>query len=163
MNKPTHKLFFLSLVLVLGITDCNLFDEEKIGKVEIETSQSRYTLDSTSVITVNVTNKSDITIYYICTCQIYLEELENNQVINSWMVHGFEECLAPVPIEVDETETFKIDIFHLNESGFIDFDNVSFNETVNYRFKLDLFEDSSFDEILENDDRISNTFTIIDE
>lgn len=161
MNKTSYKLFFLSLVLVFGITNCSLFDEEKIVNVEIVTDKSSYALDSTTVISVDVTNKSDIPIYYICTCQIYLEELENNQVINSWMVHGFEECLAPVPIEVDETETFEIDIYHLNESGF--FDNASFNETVNYRFKLDLFEDSSFDKILDNNDRISNTITIIDE
>ena len=161
MNKKSHKLFLLSLVLVLGITNCSLFDEEKIVNVEIVTDKSSYALDSTTVISVNVTNQSDIPIYYICTCQIYLEELENNQVINSWMVNGFEECLAPVSIEVDETETFEIDIYHLNESGFID--NASFNETVNYRFKLDLFEDSSFDKILDNNDRISNTITIIDE
>ena len=147
------------LIIALLITQCSLNEVQPNIFVKILTDESIYSMDSATTIEVTVINLSNQPIYYICTCQIQLEELKNNQVINSWMVHGFEECYSSIPIGYSKTDTFIIDLHYLYKEGFLD--NAIFNNTTSYRLKLDLFEDKDFNNILEEKERISNYLRII--
>lgn len=158
MSTLKYRTRIISIFICIFI-GCNSNEEENLN-IDILTNKENYTVDSTDVIKLFVTNKSDVTIYYLCTCQIYLEEMENSQLANTWMVHGFEECLAPVPIEINEADTFEINIFELNDYGPID--SALFNSTVDYRLRLDLYKDIKFAEMLDGYNTLSNRFTIIE-
>ncbi len=149
--------FVLNIMMLITV-GCDLFPDEKVIDLAITTDKSTYLLDSAAVITAIVENNSEEPVYYICTCQIHLEELENNQVTGSWMVHGFEECLSAMPIAVNHTDTFTIDLYQQYDAGFLE--DFRFNTTVIYRLKLDIFEDGLFEELIDDGIRTSNNFSV---
>jgi len=148
---------YLTFALWVLIVGCSLFESNNID-VEIQTDKSAYQIDSTETIHVDITNHSDDTIYYICTGQIYLEELSNSQVVNTWLVHGFEECLSPGPIESDETESFEIDLFWIWTHGFLG--EMTLSEGVKFRLRVDLYEDIEFENMVTGSQVFSNQFTL---
>ena len=158
MMTSNNLVRILIAILFLLIIGCEKDEADKI-EVEIETDKTIYSTDSSEIVSVNVTNRSSQSIFYICTCQIYLEELSNSQIINSWQVHGFEECLGPVEVFTDSSETFDINIQSL-----IDFEYIygaTFTNAVTYRLRFDLFKDFEFKNMLEDSNIFSNTFMII--
>lgn len=146
----------LTIPVLMSLIGCGLLDSDEID-IQIQTDQSNYQIDSTETIGVDVTNNSDNTIYYICTGQIYLEEISNGQTTNSWMVHGFEECYSPGPIEVDETRSFEIDLYWIWSNGFLD--DLTLSSEVMYRLRFDLYEDSDFENMISGSEVLSNNFT----
>jgi len=150
-------LKFSVITLVTVLMGCNPADESNY-EVDIDTNKMAYTLHSTDTMFVEVTNLSDSSVFYICTCQIYLEEINNSNVINTWQVHGFEECLSIEAVGVDETETFVLDLFTPDPYRITS--HLTPNGPYNFRLRFDLFEDSGFKNLLEGSNILSNTFTI---
>lgn len=152
----TNKFLLLIHSLAsLFIISC---EQDPVYDVEIATGASSYTLSDSLEIHVSVTNNSDSTVYFICTGQVYLEELSGQQVDKYWMVHGFEECLASIPIAPDEIDTFNIRLGFQYEQGHLE--NALFNSSVEYRMRFDLFEEKTFKTLLEGANILSNTFSI---
>ena len=150
-------LLFLTLVMASFLA-CE-GEVENPYDVEITTALSAYDISENQEIHVRLSNHSESTIYYICTCQIYLEELNNDQVGNTWMVHGFEECLAHVPVEPDQEDQFTIDILFLYSEGHLD--GALLESTIEYRLRLDLYQDKGFESLLEGSNILSNSFSLI--
>ena len=80
MMTSNNLVRILIAILFLLIIGCEKDEADKI-EVEIETDKTIYSTDSSEIVSVNVTNRSSQSIFYICTCQIYLEELSNSQII----------------------------------------------------------------------------------
>lgn len=152
MLKP--HIFALGLVVILA--SCGIFGTDP---VELTTDEGTYYLDSTMVIILSVENMSDADVYYICTGQIYLEEMQNGERKGSWMVHGFEECLAPVAIEKEGSADFNIELAQLREYGHLG--GAVFNESVTYRLIMDLYTADDFEELIADDERVSPEFQIL--
>lgn len=152
----TNKLFILIISLAsLLVISC---EKDPVYDVEITTDASSYALSDSLEIQVSVSNNSDSTIYFICTGQVYLEELSGQQVGSYWMVHGSEECLGPGPISASQVDTFQIQLGFLHEQGHLN--NALFDNSVKYRLRFDLFEEKTFKTLLEGSNILSNTFSI---
>ena len=91
------SLFFIFLY------GCNFLGFNNDGEVTLETDRDSYPFGSGAVFQMTVTNHYDHAIYYVCTGQIYLEELEEGAVIDKWLVHGFELRLNRIPLEADQS------------------------------------------------------------
>ena len=157
MNQvATHLSASIIAVATLSLAGCQLTDAGDLIEVELRTDKEFYIADTSTTIILSVTNKSEDPVFFICTGQIFLEELDVGQVIGTWMVHGFERCLSPVPIEADVTEVF--DLFGLGR-----IEEASYSESVRYRFRMDLFMDREFNQPLDEEDRLSDQFIIVEE
>ncbi len=143
---------------VFALAGCSLFGDDK-PEIDIRTDTGHYTPIPETVISLRVSNKSDNPIFYICTGQVYLEELDEDRVVNRWMVHGFEECLSPRAIDTSEEEVFDLGFDRKSALGNIQ--GAAFDETVRYRMSVDLFWDPAFKRALSDEERRSNTFKII--
>lgn len=148
----------IALPAVLLLAGCSLFGDDN-SEIEIRTDTVDYTPIPETVISLRVSNKSDNPIFYICTGQIYLEELDGDRVVNRWMVHGFEECFGPRAIDTSEEEVF--DLGFDKKSALGNIQGAAFNETVHYRMSVDLFWDAAFKRALSDQERRSNTFQIV--
>lgn len=143
---------------VFALAGCSLFGDDK-PEIDIRTDTGHYTPIPETVISLRVSNKSDNPIFYICTGQVYLEELDQDRVVNRWMVHGFEECLSPRAIDTSEEEVFDLGFDRKSALGNIQ--GAAFDETARYRMSVDLFWDPAFKRALSDEERRSNTFKII--
>lgn len=157
-GKTAMRRVAVLVVMMALVVGCGVFSD---GEVVLSTNKGTYSLDSTTVIKLTVENQTEETIYYICTGQIYLEEIHNGERQGSWMVHGFEECLAPGPIEAEKSETFDIDMGQLFHYGHLA--GATFDEYVTYRLEVDLFDDELFENLIGDDQRVSGEFQIIRE
>lgn len=128
--------------------------------ISLSTDDSSYMYHSTTTIQLTVTNNSEDPVYYICSGDIYLEEITDTVITNSWKVHGFYMCIDPITIEPSITDTFLFNLFTLSQNGYLDSDFLK--DSVQYRFKMDLFKDDSFTELIQDSSRISNSFPVID-
>lgn len=147
-----------TFVLVMTLSGCGLFGDDS-SDIEIRTDANRYTSSPETVVELSVANKSDAPIFYICTGQIYLEELDGGRVNKRWMIHGFEECLGPGPIDSGEKETFELGFDEKSALGNVQ--GAAFDEDTRYRMSVDLFWDRSFNRALSDEERSSNTFRIV--
>lgn len=150
------KSYILSLVFVVILVSCGIFGA---GPVDLTTDDGTYYLDSSTVIVLAVENNSDADIYYICTGQIYLEEMRNGERRGSWMVHGFEECLSPVAIDKEKSDEFQITLGQLREYGHLG--GAVFDESVTYRLIMDLYTSDEFEDLISDDERMSPEFQIL--
>lgn len=155
----TMKTPSVLLIAILALFFLSCEKEDDLYDVAIATDKPIYTLTVGEEILVSLTNNSDSTIYYICTCQIYLEEYSGSQLSNDWLVHGFEECYGPVPIASGETTAFNIDFYQLYDQGHLS--DALFNNTVEYQLRLDLFEEKTFKTLLTGSNIRSNKFAIV--
>lgn len=146
------------LLISVALTGCSLFGDDN-PDIEIRTDTERYTPIPDEVVSLTVSNNSDRPIFYICTGQIYLEELDGDRIVNRWMIHGFEECLSPGPIDAGEEEVFEIGFDDKSALGNIQ--GALFDESVRYRLSVDLFWDLNFNRAIGERDRRSNTFLIV--
>jgi len=143
--------------VVLLITQCELVLGENV--VGLFPDQACYILGSSPIANLEISNDTDSPVYYVCTGQIYLEELRLKGLRGSWLVHGFEECYTPTSVDQAGTEIFEIDLKSLFESGLLA--GATFDETVSYRFKMELYKDELFKNILDEDQCISAEFQIM--
>jgi hypothetical protein len=163
MLKARAFLASCLFVLVAGFfaSGCNILGASDDGEVQLETDRNSYTVDSTTVVQVTATNNFDDTVYYICTGQIFLEELEEGEVVDSWLVRGFEKCGRRGPIEPNQSKTFEISFeWSLHPDRL---ESAQFDESVCYRLRMDLFETYAVDQLLDKRDRLSNNFRITHE
>ena len=156
----SHILASMIAVAALGVAGCQLTNAGDLIEVELRTDKEFYIADTSTTIVLSVTNMSDDPVYFICTGQIYLEELDDGQVIGSWMVHGFEKCGGPTPIEANVTNVF--DFRFADGSILGQLEEARFSENVRYRFRMDLFMDREFDHPLDDEDRTSDLFSIVE-
>lgn len=156
----TRALFTVGLIFLLvpSISGCDLFGDND-RDVRLRTDQRSYAANPPTTIQLTVTNSYDDSVYYICTGQIHLEELEEGKVVDSWLVHGFEECLHRNPIESGESDTFEMSFEGSLEPDRLE--TAQFDESVRYRLRFDLFETNEVDQQLDKKDRLSNRFKII--
>lgn len=145
LNSKTIRMqrqpLFILLISIFLFSACELFPGS-METVVLRTDQEIYAVDEHTTISLTVTNNLDTVIYYICTGQVYLEELNNGAVVDFWQVHGFEECLGPGPIEPGDRHLFDI---RLDLSYLQALDQVPrMDETVSYRMRADLFHDNRF-------------------
>lgn len=153
-SRPLHFL----LLLIFLFTGCELFPGSG-ESVLLRTDREFYNIDQNTVISLTVTNRLDDTIYYICTGQVYLEELKKGEVIDFWQVHGFEECLGRGPIEPGARHLFRIPI----NFAYLQTDRrmPRLDETVSYRMRADLFHDTNFRVPVNPSMVLSNEFSLI--
>lgn len=154
---------YMILFFVIGFTyGCNLLSiHNEDDKVKLETNRDSYMADSDTVIQMTVTNNYDNAIYYICTGQVSLEELAVGMVIDSWLVHGFEQCLHRNPVKVNQSVTFEIPFESSLSPGRLK--NGRFDESVDYRLRMDLYETEEVKQLIDKEDRLSNRFKILRE
>ena len=152
-----RALLLIGAVLALGVLGgCDLVNGDADRRTAIRTNATQY-IAPNDTIRLTVTNRSDAPIYYICTGQVFLDEYAGDERTNSWMVHGFEECLAPRPIDPGAATSFEIP---LSESALVQLDGALFTDAVHYRLRADLYADDQFDDALPCADRHSNRFSI---
>jgi len=123
----------------------------------IKTDKDYYALDSDTTINLEVINPFSTSVYYVCSGDIFLVELQNNIIHNSWKVHGFEECLAVKSIDSFEKAGFSI--FLNNE--FINLSNASFDEITDYRLKFLLYNNQDSLQLLSEELLYSEKFKIV--
>lgn len=152
------KARYLFVFASFFVAACSFFGDDD-PKIEIQTDRERYSTAGDEVVSLSVLNKSNDPIFYVCTGQIYLEELDGDEVVNRWMVHGFEDCLSPEPIDVNEKETFEVGFDEKSALGNVQ--GAAFDESVRYRMTVDLFWDQVFRRPLSEKERRSNTFQIV--
>lgn len=158
-RRPAFVVFCLA-ILIAGpfASGCDLLGIGGDG-VRLETDEDSYTVKPSTLVVLTVKNNFRAPVYYICTGQIYLDEMEGGDVVDSWQVHGFEECGFRVPIESGESETFEISFEESLASDLLE--SAKFDETVRYRLRFDLFETDDVDQLLDKNDRVSNIFKIL--
>ena len=162
MSKLTLKKAILFLIFIgLLVIGCDPFSDD--NGVHITTDKNIYYLATPSKIELSVDNQANQPVYFICAGEVWLQELDENQVVRiSWQVHGFEKCLAPRPIDVGKSHTFELpmvseEAFSIEQMA----NNARFNDNVRYRFLVDLYQDVGFKNPLQDNDRLSNQFLII--
>jgi len=154
LRNNTNLIFVLSLML---LTSCGLLSPT--DTVVLSTNEAVYTINSSLNIQLDVVNHRDTDIYYICTGQIYLQEFLDGEMINTWLVHGFEDCLTPVSLEKGSSHTFEIDLGRQLDLSLLS--AAYFDEQVSYRLVADFYTSSDFRNLLDFSERSSNAFQII--
>ena len=149
------KNHFSLIIMLVFLLSCGITESDE-KTIVIKTDKNSYKADSLTTIILTVENELASTLYYVCSGDIFLEELQNNTIINSWKVHGFEECLAAVSINTNENTTFDVSPFY--EPSFIV--NATFDKSVAYRLKIDLYEDNKFMKVVDKALLYSNNFKI---
>lgn len=148
----------LAVCCAILISGCSLFGDDD-PEIEIRTDKQNYAPNPDVAIQLSISNRSDDPVFYICTGQIYLEEIDGGQVISRWMIHGFEECLSPEPIDSDQKEVFELSFDEKSALG--NLTDAAFSQSVEYRLTVDLFWDLAFKRAVSDETRRSNRFTIV--
>jgi hypothetical protein len=124
----------------------------------LTTDKYVYSADTSTVIDLKVMNFGESPVYYVCTGKIYLEEYENNNLIQSWQIHGFEKCLSRNPIQPKSGHSFKLDFLHWMPQL-----TAQFNEEVFYKLKIELYLNADLKQELNSEDQFTNYIKIIRE
>ncbi|MFA5670288.1 MAG: hypothetical protein WC967_13680 [Balneolaceae bacterium] len=161
MKLLVKKTFLLIVAAGLFSIGCSLLNSKSETQIKLKTDQNSYIADTSSVIKLTVTNNTDNPVYFVCTGQIYLEELNGKNVEHSWMVHGFEKCLSRNPIEENKPVTFDISFNSIFLRDW--FSTAQFDKNVDYRLRMDLYKTEEIDQLISEKNRVSNTFEIIQE
>ncbi len=157
-EKTEIRCFLAALVTFFLFAGCNISDGGDPIGITIRTDQKVYVPDSTQTIRLTIINGLNQQVYFVCTGQIYLDELQNGESVASWWIHGFEECLAPVPVQPGKTKEFEL-LFN-DRDGLGSIDKKRFDPNLEYRLRVDLFSDAQLREPVDFKERISNSFRI---
>jgi hypothetical protein len=149
----------MALAFALALAGCDVLGLFSGGHVQLKTDRSSYAPDTSTTIRLTATNRYNDSVYYICAGDVFLEELRGGEPVNTWKVHGHEECLARSPIAPDASRTFDMPFKESYPLSFID--EARFDESVRYRFRLQLYESKEVERLLDKSDRLSNTIAII--
>jgi hypothetical protein len=152
---PVRNVIVLLPILLAG---CSLFGGDD-GEIEIQTDARSYVAEPDASVLLTVSNETDKPVYFLCTGQVFLEELDGDQVNSRWMIHGFEECLSPVPIDADSEYTFELSFDEKSALG--NLNDAVFDDTVEYRMSVDLYRDRAFNRPVAAGDSRSNRFTVV--
>ncbi len=129
------KIIFVS-ILMLMLIGCDV-TETNSNLLIIKTDNSIYSSITRNEIELSVENNLDYSLFYICAGDVFLEEYEESNLINSWKVHGLSECLSQNEIKPNEKKVF--DIF-LSVIDYFDYSiKPLFNSDVNYRLRIELY------------------------
>jgi hypothetical protein len=153
MNRSL--IFCFLFVLNFGCSNNDYLEDYLI---KLQTDKSTYIADSSTTIYLNVSNMGRSTVYYVCHGEIILQEYENGNLNNRWMVSGFSYCLSRNPISPDSLVSY-----YFTLKPWEKFSDAIFNEEVRYKFYFYLFKGKSLEHPLDDDDQISNYFKIIRE
>ncbi len=157
------KSFSLIVVLVVTLfygceSSTELKDEVSNRSVIIITDKQSYLADTSTTITVSVINNLPSTIYYLCEGSIFLKELKNGLVTNSWKVHGFKECLATKFIDTTQKVTFQIKFSTKVLDNVLE--NVNSMDNPTYYFEVFLYKNIAPIQQLESTECSSNQFKL---
>ena len=152
------QLRIIAACCALCASGCSLFGDDD-PEIQIRTDKNTYTSNPDVTVSLKVSNRSDDPVFYICTGQIYLEEISGGQVVGRWMIHGFEECLSPEPIDSDAEEVFELSFD--NKSALGNLNDAVFDQSVDYRMTVDLFWDLAFNRPVGDENSRSNRFKIV--
>ena len=152
-----NRLIIILSLFVINFA-CTDLDESQQYLIHLETDQSIYSADSTTIIHLNVSNNGESPVYFICKGVIVLEEYENGTRNAHWTVSGFEYCGSINPIDPNTTHTWDLSFLAWSEMP-----DAKFNESVSYKFYFDLYTDNNLKNPMNNDDQKANYFKIISE
>ncbi|MBU1678018.1 MAG: hypothetical protein KJ799_16145 [Bacteroidetes bacterium] len=155
--KLLLSLFVMLLIHLL--ISCDTTGINDTDEVLIKTNANSYKINDSTRIELKIQNNLPNPVYYICSGDVFLDELKNNKIINSWKVNGFEECLAIRPI-TPQSEKFFYFSFQDDNSLMIQ-SGAIYTENVIYRFRVILFVDNEAEQSLEYSSTISNQFNIL--
>ena len=146
-------IFFFSLLFFFS---CDIFEDSSDYKIYLKTDKSNYSTDTSTVINLKVINLGKSTVYFICTGTIFLEEYENDNLIDYWQIHGFEECLSINPIHPNSGISFDLRFLK-----WLDLPDAKFSEEVSYKLKIELHIDNKMKQQVNIDDQFTGYFKII--
>lgn len=156
-------------VLLCLVAGCSSVGSEDDGfDVELLTDRSAYIADSTEVIRLSLTNRSEAPLHYICEIGISLEELDGGAVMKEWGVRGICESLAPGSIPAGGKRTFELSFRGINDQirsidEYTDYGEARFDRSIDYRLVIpNLYAEPGDDaeHLLPLADRVSNLFKI---
>ncbi len=153
---PALGLLILSVLLASG---CELFSEGE-GILLIKTDRDAYAVDSSTVVQLRITNDLTVPLHYTCTIDIWLEEWNGSEIVYSWPVDGFHECAAPGSVLPQTSRTWAWPLLR-QLRNLPSEPRPRFDDTVQYRFKTELYGRLSTGRSLTEEEARSNVFTII--
>ena len=151
----------LRLILLLSpailVAGCELLGGDSVA-VQVKTNRQTYDAEA-DAIALTAENRSNVPVYYLCTGGVFLQERSGSRVAKSWMVHGFELCAGRTPIDPGQSVVFAF-VFDspIWRERLAD---ALFDESVHYRFEVDLYYDRALRRPLGRADRLSNRFSIV--
>jgi hypothetical protein len=147
-----------TITYCLALFGCNLLDLGDPVGLRIQTDKNTYVPDPSETIRLTVENVATQTVYFICTGQIYLEEIRNGEVTGTWQVHGFEKCRAVNPVHREESRQFEMSFRSLLGLGTIN--RTRFDASASYQLGVELYSDQQMRRLLDRGHTISNRFMI---
>jgi hypothetical protein len=153
--------------VLLAASACEVFGSGDYFDVELVTDKSAYIADSTEVIRLSLTNRSERPVHYICGIGFSLEELDGSTVTKSWAVRFSCQSLHPGIISAGEELTFEISFSSINSriarDERMDQGEAWFDSSVDYRLKAEGLYTAKYgseDQLLPTAQRVSNRFKI---
>jgi len=147
-------------------TGCEVFGSTDDFDVELLTDKSAYIADSTEVIRLSLTNRpGSRPVYYECTLEIDLEEIDGGIVTKTWWMNGGEQCLRPNWISArGEVHTWNMPFSRISarNRNYQDIGEARFDKSVDYQIKVYLYNNESedADRLIPLSERVSNRFKI---
>lgn len=159
MKSIIKYIFSISVGIIFFIQfGCDIIENE-FANIQVLTNTNTYNIDSSVTIKLLITNNSPNPIYYICSGDIYLEEIKERIVIGEWKVYGFEECLAIHSIEQKETKEYNFT--YTSEPSVFKLQDAIYSQNVQYRFRVDFYYDKNLETELITGDKHSNEIYIL--
>lgn len=149
----------LVIIVIVASAGCSVFENDQEVDVRLTTDKDLYLLDSALEIQLTVTNYSETPVFFLCTGQVYLQELNNGEVEQTWMVHGFEECLGRNPIEKNRPKI--VDLFLSEEFLNVWLPTFQWKESVSYRLVMDLYKTAELQELIDLSERSTPLFQVV--
>ena len=153
--------------VLLAASACEVLGSNDYFDVNLVTDKSAYISDSTEVIRLRLSNRSERPVHYICRIGFTLEEIEGSRVTNSWAVRFICESLYPGIIPAGEELTFEIPFSSINSrivrDERMDRGEAWFDPSVDYRLKAEGLYTTKYgseDQLLPTAQRVSNRFKI---
>ncbi len=157
-NVSKILLILYTAAVVPFLSGCDTTNSIDEGEIKVKSDSELYVFNDVSEISLTIKNNSMNAVYYICSGDIYIEELKQGIIEKDWKVWGFEECLGVRSIESGEIKEFIFDKTY-STSPF-NLDGAKYNDEVSYRFRLDFYSDESLNTFLSIHDRYSNRFKL---
>lgn len=128
--------------------------------VRLQTDKEDYFATTSTEIMMSIENRGDNAVYYRCGGDVRFERFIDGDLDDTL---GLPNCasLDPNPIEAGETEDRTITIDEIAVKWITEaFTEQAGGETITYRLRLELFEDTEFEVELDAENQRSNEFTI---
>ncbi len=146
-----HVIWILLLSAYLLTGGCEIVGVSDDDTLQLQTDATTYPINPETTIRLTVDNRTDADVFVICTGQVFLEEVQGDTVVNTWMVHGFERCYSPSLIAADASHVFEIRLAHVSTQ--------SLESEASYRLAVNLYADAAFNTLVE--ERYSNRFQLV--